>query len=119
MWQISLSVSKIEVFVGCVIRLICGVSNAETDKILLAINWDTPYSIHDLQEVMSGRKQQIGGIDKNWIYLKLLSSYTWYKVIDIVPASEWRHVLAEEVIGKLYPLPLREKYRYVRSALFT
>ncbi len=90
----------------------------EIKKILKQINWDTPHSADDFYKVFTGEVERVGGVDKNYIYHKILNGYNWYTVIKIIPKEKLQEVLSEEVVKRLFPQPLRDKYRYVRSVLF-
>jgi hypothetical protein len=85
---------------------------------LARINWDTPVSTDELYGILTGKNEPVGGIDKNWIYIRLLNSFNWYTVLKIIPPDEIPALLSDDVINKLFPRQLRNKYRHVRSALF-
>ena len=87
-------------------------------KVLKEINWDTTLSTEDFYKIFTGKVEDIHGIDKNHLYHKILNGYNWYTVMKIFPESELKNVLSDEVIKRLFPRPLREKYRYVRRVLF-
>jgi len=87
-------------------------------KVFGKINWDTPCSAEDIYRVYSGEISAISGIDKTWIYHKVLNGFRWYEVIRIFPKNELPAVLSEDVIQRLFPRQLRDKYRHVRTVLF-
>ena len=93
-------------------------SEQEIKAILSKINWDTPLSNDDLYHIFTGAENHIGGIDKNWIYLRILNTFNWYKVLKIIPETELPLLLSDEVINNLFPRQLRNKYQHVRRALF-
>lgn len=90
----------------------------EIKNILSKINWDTPISSDELYRIFTGAESQIGGIDKNWIYLRILNTFNWYTVLKIIPEKELPLLLSDDVINNLFPRQLRIKYQHVRSALF-
>ncbi len=93
-------------------------SEPEIKAVLSKINWDTPLSTDDLYLVFTEAKQQIGGIDKKWLYTRILNSFNWYTVMKIIPREEWPYLLSDKIIDNLFPRQLRNKYKHVRSALF-
>jgi hypothetical protein len=93
-------------------------SEQEIKAILSKINWDTQLSNDDLYRIFNGSESHIGGIDKNWIYLRILNTFNWYTVLKIFPEKELAFLLSDEVINNLFPRQLRNKYQHVRSALF-
>jgi hypothetical protein len=64
-------------------------SEQEIKLILSKINWDTPLSAGDLYRIFTGAEKNIGGIDKDWIYLRVLNTYNWYTVLKIFPKNEF------------------------------
>jgi hypothetical protein len=93
-------------------------SEQEIKAVLSKINWDTPHSDDDLYRIFTGVENHIGGIDKNWIYLRILNTCNWYTVLKIFPKEELPFLLSDKVINNLFPRQFRNKYRHVRSALF-
>ena len=93
-------------------------SEEEIKKILKQINWDTTHSTEELYKVFRGEVKEAGSVDKTYLYHKILNGYNWYTVMKIFPREELKNVLSEEVIKRLFPQPLRDKYRYVRRVLF-
>jgi len=93
-------------------------SEPEIKAVLSKINWDTPLSTDDLYQVFTGAQQKIGGIDKKWLYTRILNSFNWYTVMKIIPREEWPYLLSDKIIDNLFPRQLRNKYKHVRSALF-
>lgn len=93
-------------------------SEEEIKTILSKINWDTPYSTDQLYRIFTGAESHAGGIDKEWIYLRILNTYNWYTVLKIFPKNELPFLLSDKVIARLFPRQLRNKYLHVRSALF-
>ena len=92
--------------------------NFEIKLALSKINWDTPLSIDELYNIFTGEAGKIGGIDKNWIYARILNTFNWYTVLKIVPQNELPSLLSDNVLNNLFPRQLRNKYQHVRSALF-
>ncbi len=93
-------------------------SEQDIKSSLSKINWDTPLSTDELYQIFTGIKSHSGGIDKKWIYLRILNSFNWYTVLKIIPKNELSFLLSDEIINNLFPRQLRNKYKHVRSALF-
>ncbi|MCC7401268.1 MAG: hypothetical protein IT214_07260 [Chitinophagaceae bacterium] len=93
-------------------------SETEIKAILSKINWDTPLSNDDLFRIFSGSTEKKGGIDRDWIYTRILNTFNWYTVLKIIPKDQLPFLLSDRVINNLFPRQLRNKYRHVRSALF-
>jgi hypothetical protein len=52
------------------------------------------------------------------IFCRLLSTYDWYTLIKLIPKKLLREALTDDVLGRLYPKELKEKYKYAREILF-
>jgi hypothetical protein len=94
-------------------------SDEAIKEILSKINWDTPFSNDDLYQVFTGKREKIGSIDKTKIYTRILNTFNWYTVMKIIPKEEWPFLLSDNVINKLFPRQLRNKYLHVRTVLFS
>lgn len=90
----------------------------EIKKVLEQISWDIKIPVDGLYRVFKGEINNIAGIDKAWLYQRILNGYRWYTVLNIIPKEELRFLLSDEIINRLFPRQLRNKYRHVRSALF-
>ena len=78
------------------------------------LTWDTTKTADDLLLVLKSKENTW---EKKGLYIKLLNFFTWHKVRHIVSQDQLPELLSEEVINGLFPRPLRDKYRYVRSLL--
>jgi hypothetical protein len=78
--------------------------------------WDTNHSAEELYEVLtSGQPARFMTRDR--IYARLLGTYSWYKLTDIVPQSEWPALLNDKIIASLWPPSLKQKYKNVARIL--
>ena len=44
-------------------------------------NWDTPLSAGELYGIFTGAESHIGGIDKKWVFLRILNTFNWDTVL--------------------------------------
>jgi hypothetical protein len=54
---------------------------------------------------------------KKQFYIKLLKSFRWYELKEVLTETELEEMLSPEVINNLHVNSLREKYVYVRQVL--
>lgn len=90
----------------------------EIKQVLKKINWDTPHTVDELYSVFTGKVQQVGSIDKDWLYTRILNGNRWYKVLEIYSDEELKEALSKKNINNLFPRVLREKYEHIRNFLY-
>jgi len=90
----------------------------EIKQILREINWDTTLTVDELYSVFTGKVESIKQVDKDWLYARILNSYSWYTVLKIFPRKDIKKILSDRNINILFPRSLREKYKNVRSILY-
>jgi hypothetical protein len=87
-------------------------------KVLLdQILWDYNIPINDIDAVLQGRKDRAGHYSQEIIFQKLLESYSWFTIIQLLPPDSIRNLLTSEVINKLRSPSLRHQYEFVRKRL--
>jgi hypothetical protein len=84
------------------------------EEVLRKINWDYTYTVEDQEKLLASPRLS----DKKHIYIKILQSVRWYTVKSILKEHELREALSPEVVGALFPPPIREKFHYARKVLF-
>ncbi|WP_448519582.1 hypothetical protein [Rhodoflexus sp.] len=89
----------------------------EIKKHLKQVFWDLHCDPEELYEVLSKQKNQTGYITVERIYLRLLESYSWYKLLEIVPFTQLPEMLSENIISRLRANALKERYKHVARIL--
>lgn len=89
----------------------------EIKKRLKMAFWDYNYSEDELYAVLF-EEAQIEYLPQERIYQRLLETYSWYQLLEIVPKEQIQKLLAENIIKKLRFPQLRNRYYYVRELLF-
>lgn len=67
---------------------------------------------------MIGKIKTLPFFDKKLIFCRLLSTYDWHTLIKLIPEKLLREALTDDVLARLYPKELKEKYKYAREILF-
>ncbi len=80
--------------------------------------WDKNIDENQLVELINGKINAIPLFDKKNLYSRLLSTFDWYTLLKLIPEKLLKDVLADDVLKRLYPKELKEKYTYARSVLF-
>ena len=91
--------------------------NSEIKSLLSKLFWDQRVSPDELLQLFTGKIDKIGSIDRSKIYYRILRSYDWYTILKIVPHKNLKAMLSNDVLNRIYPKDLKEKYLYARSVL--
>jgi len=80
--------------------------------------WDLNISLKEAALLIFGKSNSIKGVTAQDLYLKLLMSYSWYKLIDIFGIEFLKKNMIEVIVlNRLFPPELKKRYMYVRSTL--
>jgi len=90
---------------------------SEKSKIFNQMAWDYKISPEDLEAVLLDKKGKAGHYSKMDIFKKLVESYPWFTILNILPVESVQELLSDELIQKLRSASLRSKYTYVKSRL--
>jgi hypothetical protein len=81
----------------------------EIKKDLGRLLWDTPATAEDAYALLMEDKE-CKSLRKHTLYQKILNTYPWYKVMEIVPKDKIPYAMSDEVIIGLFPRKIREDY---------
>ena len=79
--------------------------------------WDYPISAQECYDVLLGTQQTIGHYDSEKLFRKLLESFSWFAILDILPIDRIRELLSDEMIKSLRNERLRERYGFIKDKL--
>ncbi len=82
------------------------------------ILWDINLSPAEVYALLHGDETQVRGVTRNNIYRRLMTTFNWYTVKELVPAANYKELLSDEVLNSLYPPSIKKKYQLVRNVLF-
>lgn len=86
-------------------------------RILKKLFWDRHIDEDYMLELMDGQPERVHG-DKIDLYRRFLTTCDWYTLLEIFPFAMLKNeLLDEDIINRLYPKDLKEKYRYARKIL--
>lgn len=88
----------------------------EIKKRLKMAFWDYHYSADDLYNVLY-HDAQIDYLTKARIYQRLMETYSWYKLLELVPLENISPVLNSDIIKRLRSKALQERYFHVARIL--
>jgi hypothetical protein len=84
------------------------------EEVLKRINWDYTYTVEEINAILKGNDYRM----KKPFYIKLLKTFRWYVLKDVLTESEIAEMLSLDVINNLHINSLKEKYKYVREVLY-
>jgi hypothetical protein len=85
---------------------------------LIPICWDMDVDPEQICRLLLGEIDQVGSIDRISLYRRLLMTYDWYTLLTLIPPDRLQEALSEDVLDRLYPASLKNRYLYARSILF-
>jgi hypothetical protein len=92
-------------------------NEVERQKLLRQIIWDYSISSEEIEAVLTGEKESAGHFNREMIFLKLIESYSWFTVLQLLTPTEIKHLLTNKVISKLRSPALKKKYEFVQKRL--
>ena len=79
--------------------------------------WDYNLPYEKIDDLLSGKIDRIGHYNAENLFVKMLESYPWFTIIDLLDSVQIKKLFTKDVIKKLKSPSLREKYFYVQSRL--
>lgn len=92
-------------------------SEAEIKSLLSKLFWDLNLNSDKLFLLLNGKIQKTGGIDRSNLYYRVLTGCGWYTILKLIPRKDLNRLLNDEVLNRIFPNDLRDKYLYARRIL--
>jgi hypothetical protein len=92
-------------------------TKAEKEKILSRLFWDVEMSQTDMEKLLEEKFQTIEEVQSQQFFGRLLTSCDWYTLLKLMPSAKLKVVLSDEVLNRLFPKDLKNKYIYARNLL--
>lgn len=89
----------------------------EKKQLLGQLVWDYSTSVDDIEAVINGIKQCAGHLTREKLFVRMLESYPWFTIVQLMPVEDIHKLLTAEVISQLRSKSLQEKYEFVRYRL--
>jgi len=90
---------------------------AKRHMVLKQILWDYDIPVEDIEAVLLGDLKQAGHYNQEMIFLKLLETYPWFTILELLSPNHIKLLLTNQVIKKLRSPSLRLKYEFVQKRL--
>ena len=89
----------------------------ELSRIARTIVWNYRYDPEDVADVLRGRRESIGHLDRPALFARMLQALPWQRIVAALTFDEVRTLLTAETIARLWPASLRERYARIRRLL--
>ena len=87
------------------------------NKALKSIMWDYNITLEQIGMLIDGKAERAGHYTLETLFIKMVSGLPWFSIVDIFGPEKLKELLTDDVIGKIWPKSVREKYYYVRKRL--
>jgi len=92
--------------------------NSELLIVLEPLLWDSELRPEEALELLAHPGTSKKGLTARNLYVKMLAGCSWYTLLKFFPVERLKkEFLADEVVDRLFPPLLRQRYRYARSLL--
>ena len=81
------------------------------------IIWDYKIPPEEIAAVLYGEKEKAGHLTREAIFIRLLESYSWFTILQLLPVEDIQVLLTEDIVRKLRTPGLRKNYEYLRQRL--
>jgi len=79
--------------------------------------WDYNIPPEDIEAVLNGEKKNAGHFNRDTLFIRILETYPWFTVIQLLEIEEIHKLLNRNIIGRLRSQALQKKYEFVRKRL--
>ena len=89
----------------------------EIKKYLAKAFWDISVNPDELYLLLTDEADQVGHITKERLFRRLMETYSWYQILEIVPHDQLDSMLNDHIIGKLRTKTLQKRYEALAEIL--
>lgn len=89
----------------------------QKQKLLNQLSWDYDLPEEDVRALLEGRRERAGHYARQELFRKLLETYPWFTILQIISVKEVKELLTSEVINTLRSPSLKKKYEFIRHRL--
>jgi hypothetical protein len=93
------------------------ISREERIAMLRRLYWDRDVDAEKLLDVLDRRIEQHVGVDRSNLYARILRGYSWYRILGLIPHDQLPEALSDDILKRVWPSELRERYQHARKLL--
>jgi hypothetical protein len=86
-------------------------------KLLSNLMWDYDIPAEKCLDLLLGKIPMVAHYTPESLFKKLLESYSWFTVLEIMPAESIKQLLSADLIEKLRTPKLRSRYDFIRHRI--
>jgi hypothetical protein len=86
-------------------------------ELLKQLIWDYNIPAEEIEAVLDGRMSQSGHYTRAMLFRKVIETYPWFTVIQLIKPEEIKTLLTDDIINKLRAPSLRKKYEFISRRL--
>jgi hypothetical protein len=79
--------------------------------------WDYNITVDEIESLLNGTTEKAGHYTLEALFIKMASALPWFTILEIFGAEKVKKMLTDDVIRKIWPESVRNKYRYVSKRL--
>lgn len=87
------------------------------ERLLSRLYWDMDVEPDYLEHLLVDEITEEEEFERIQLYLRLLTTYNWYVLLKLVPPKRYSELLSDSVLKRLYPVDLKERFKYAREVL--
>jgi len=91
--------------------------SSEKQKLLRQILWDSNIPVTEIEAVLNGKQPFAGHYSRENLRVKLLESYPWFTIIQLIAPRALKTILTPRIIKKLRSKALPRNYEFVYQRL--
>jgi hypothetical protein len=78
------------------------------------ILWDVSVTPEEALSVLDNGGR-VGELDRTAMYNRILRSFSWHVIMRLIPEEQLGSALSDDVLRRVWPLSLRQRYEYART----
>lgn len=86
-------------------------------ELMRGLMWDYHYPPEHCLAVLEGKREYAGHYDEKKLFRRLLESYRWFTIIQLLPLERINELLTDDVIASLRFESLKTRYEFIKKRL--
>lgn len=86
-------------------------------KLMKGLMWDYDIPPEHCLEVLEGTRKTAGHYNEATLFRKLIETYPWFTVLNLLPPERLLQLMTDETIHSLRFKPITTHYEFIRSRL--
>ena len=79
--------------------------------------WDYNISPEHCLDVLEGKRKEAGHYKEDTLFRKMIESYRWFTILEILTIERITQLLTQDVINSLRFKSLKKSYEFIRQRL--